>query len=104
MNDGVQQRPEERLLAELEDWSQGNQVRLECADGTIRVLGSDAVARAALCFPPDFWPRFASVSAYRQEEALAAIVSDVFCQFDAGWAGAQPKAIDVPLSYLDGDN
>ena len=94
----------ERLSAELKDWAEANQVRLQWVDGTARIVGPDSVARAVLCFPAGFWHRFASVSAYRQEEAVAAIVSDVFCQFDAAWAGAQPKAIEVPLSYLEGGN
>lgn len=97
-----QQHPGERLSAELKDWAEGNQVQLHWINDTVRIVGSDSVARAVLCFPAGFWPRFSSVSAYRQEEAVAAIVSDVFCQFDAAWAGAQPKAIDVPMSYLEG--
>ena len=95
---------EERLSAELKDWAEANQVRLQWVDDTARIVGPDSVARAVLRFPAGFWRQFASVSAYRQEEAVAAIVSDVFCQFDAAWAGDQPKAIDVPLSYLDGAN
>lgn len=99
-----QQHPGERLSAELRDWAEANQVQFQWVNDTGRIVGPDSVARAALCFAPGFWARFASVSAYRQEEAVAAIVSDVFCQFDAAWAGPQPKAIDVPMSYLEGDN
>lgn len=94
----------QRLSAELEEWAGLNQVRLQWVDDSVRLVGADSVARAVLRFPPAFWRQFSSVSAFRQEEAVAAIVSDVFCQFDAAWAGAEPKPIDVPMGYLEGSD
>ena len=102
MNETEQRDHGQRLSAELQDWAEGNGVKLQWVDDTLRIVSADALARAVLCFPPGFRQEFASASAYRQEEAIAAMVSDVFCQFDAGWAGVDPKQIDIPMSYVRG--
>ncbi|MGZ5182133.1 MAG: hypothetical protein ACXWC2_16735 [Ramlibacter sp.] len=94
--------PGQRLAGELQDWANGNGVTLQWTNDTMRIVSADTTVRAVLRFPAAFWPQFGTTSSARQEDALASIVSDVFCQFDAGWAGPAPKEIDIPMGYLQG--
>jgi len=102
MSSNAHQDPGQRLAGELQDWASGNGVTLQWASDALKIVSPDSRVRAVLRFPSAFWPQFATAPASRQEDALASIVSDVFCQFDAGWAGTTPQEIDIPMGYLQG--
>lgn len=101
MSGDAHQEHGQRLAGELRDWASGNGVTLQWAGDALKIVAADSQVRAVLRFPPSFWSQFAAAPPARQEDALASIVSDVYC-LDAARAEKDPQQIDIPIGYLQG--